>query len=103
MTSVDTVFNEEMRPVFVGDPDTVLRRLKSSYPESWNKVCVGETQKIVTIPEYLYRETWGEVVGMLEELLRKQDLPMYRRDPSRLEVYLEVTARKIIERVREGM
>lgn len=97
--AVDTVFDVNMRPAFVGEPTEVKRRLKASHPEGWAKVCVGETGQILTVPEYLYEVKYTEVRGMLKELLRKQNLPMYKRDPERLEIYLDSAARKIIEKV----
>lgn len=97
--AVDTVFNEQMRPAFVGEPAEVKRRLKAGHPEGWTKVCVGETGLILTVPEYLYEVKYAEVREMLKELLRKQNLPMYKRDPERLEIYLDSAARKIIEKV----
>lgn len=96
---MDTVYNQQMRPVFVDEPPEVLRRLKSKYPESWTKVCVGETATVVSITEYLYEDKYKNVLGMLNELLRKQDLAMYRRNPDRLKIYVESSARKIIETV----
>lgn len=97
----DTVFSEMMRPVFVDTPAEVRRRLKARYPESWTKVCIGETQQIVTVTEYLYSDKYNDVLAVLKDILRKKDLPMYRRNPERLEIHLEVAARKIIERVLE--
>lgn len=102
MTFVDTVFNLHMRPVFVDEPDEVHRRLKASHPDSWVKVCIGETGQIVTIPEYLYKDKYESVIGMIKEVLRKQELPMFRRDPKRLDEFIERTARKIIERAQES-
>jgi hypothetical protein len=95
----DTVFNNEMIPVFVNESATVKRRLKAPYPESWIKVCIGETGIVVTIAEYLYAEKYIDVLAMLNELLRKQDLAMYKRNPDRLKIYVESSARKIIELV----
>jgi hypothetical protein len=94
---VDTVLNEFMRPVFPGEPDEVRRRLRSPYPEPWKFVLVGETKQVVTISEYLYQEKWETAVGMVKELLRKKDLAIYKRDPARLEAYIERTTRKILD------
>lgn len=96
---MDTVFNKFMRPVFSNEPAEVRRRLRAAYSDDWVKVCVGETGQIVTITEYLYEEKFTDVLTMLKELLRKQDLPMYRRNPERLDIHLNSTAKKIIERV----
>jgi hypothetical protein len=97
--TLDTVFNEGMRPVFVDDPSVVRRRLMASHPEDWTKVCIGETGQIVTVTEYLYEEKYRDVLAMLNELLRKQGLAMYQRNPERLKIYVEASAKKIIERV----
>jgi hypothetical protein len=96
---MDTVLNEFMVPVFSNEPTEVKRRLKAGYSETWVKVLVGDTGVVVTVPEYLYAEKYSDILEMLRELLRKQDLPMYRRNPERLEIYLQSTARKLIERV----
>jgi len=98
---MDTVFNEVMRPVFSGEPEEVLRRLRFGYSESWVKVCIGKTGQIVSISEYLYAEKYEMVVKTLEELLRKKDLAVFRRNPERLQEHLERTARKLIDRILE--
>lgn len=98
---VDTVFDHFMRPVFVNEPAEVRRRLLKSYSEVWAKVCIGETQQIVTIPEYLYREKYDEVVKTLVELVEKKDLPMYKRDPARLRIHIERTATRLIQRIQD--
>lgn len=95
----DTVFSEQMRPVFVDEPSEVKRRLKAPFPESWSIVCIGETQKIVSITEYLYEEKFTDVLGVLKELARKESLPIFRKNPERLDIHLEIAAKKIIERV----
>ncbi|WPJ30604.1 hypothetical protein [Streptomyces phage Psst1] len=94
---MDTVLNKFMRPVFPGEPDEVRRRLRSAYPEPWEFVLVGETKQVVTISEYLYQEKWETAVGLVKELLRKQGLAMYQRDPAKLEAHIERTARKILD------
>lgn len=94
---VDTVLNEFMRPVFPGEPADVRRRLRAPYPEPWAYVLIGETKQVVTISEYLYQEKWETAIGMVKELLRKQSLSMYQRDPSRLEAHIERTTRKILD------
>jgi hypothetical protein len=94
----DTVFNRDMRPVFVDERSVVRRRLKAGHPEDWVKVCNGETQQIVTITEYLYEDKYEDVLKMVDELLHKQDLAMYRRNPERLAIYKESAVRRIIER-----
>lgn len=98
---VDTIFNEAMHPVFVNEPAEVKRRLRAPHPESWTRVCIGETQQIVTVTEYLYEEKYKDVLAMVQELLRKQGLAMYQRHPERLKVYIESAARKIIERAMQ--
>lgn len=95
--AVDTVFNEGMRPVFVDEPEEVMRRLKATHPDSWTKVCIGSSGIIVTVDEYLYKDKYTTTVKMLEELLRKHDLAIYRRSPERLKIYVESTAKKMIE------
>lgn len=96
----DTVFNANMRPVFVGEPETVRRRLAFPYPtDAWVKVCVGKTGRVVTIPEYLYEDKYDDVLRMIKELLEKQSFSLYQRDPARLDKQVERVARKIIERV----
>jgi hypothetical protein len=99
MSSVDTVFNGEMRPVFASDPHEVLRRLKASHPDSWVAVCVGETQQIVTIPEYLYKDTYKEVQRHIRDVLGKSEFAMYKRSPARLDAHIERVSKKIIELV----
>lgn len=98
----DTVFNAAMRPVFSGEPSEVRRRLRSPYPEGWEKICIGETGVIVTIPQYLYAETYESVVQTLTEIARRGGLPMYQRDTARLETYIQRTAHVLIKRVLEG-
>lgn len=93
---LDTVFNGEMRPVFVDAPAVVLRRLKAGYPENWVKVCVGESGQIVTISEYLYGEKYQEVQNLLREVIKKHNLPIFVRDPSRLDTYISRVATQII-------
>jgi hypothetical protein len=95
---VDTILNKWMYPVFIQEPAVVRRRLLAPYSDDWEKVCVGVTGQVVTITEYLYAEKFKDILGMVEELLRKKDLPMYRRDPERLKVYVEAATKKIIER-----
>jgi len=94
---VDTVLNEFKRPVFSSEPSEVRRRLRSPYPQGWEKVYIGETEQTITISEYLYQEKWDVAVRMLEELLKKQQLPMYQRDPSKLDMHIQRTARKILD------
>lgn len=96
--TVDTVFNEGMRPVFSDDPSVVRRRLMASHPKEWTKVCIGESGVIVTVTEYLYEEKYRDVLGMLQELLRKQGLAMYQRNPDRFKIHIEATAKRLIER-----
>lgn len=96
---VDTVLNHLMNPVFAKEPVEVRRRLQHPYSETWESVLIGETKQVVSIPEYLYREKYDMVVGTLTEMLEKKDLAMYKRDPARLQAYVERTARKLIERI----
>lgn len=97
--TVDTVISKLKRPVFSAEPDMVKRRLRIDYPDNWEKVLIGETEQIVTILEYLYEDKYNDILAMLKELLRKQDAPLFRRDPERLNIYLEAAAKRIIERV----
>lgn len=99
--SVDTVFNGEMRPVFVDDPPTVMRRLKAGHPEAWEKVCIGESGIIVTIPEYLYSDKYKTVQQLIRDVLKKQGFTLYKRDPARLDAEIERTARRIIELIQK--
>lgn len=99
--SIDTVFNGEMRVVFCDDSHVVLRRLKAGHPESWSRVCIGETNKIVSIPEYLHGEMLADVQKLIKDVLRKQALPVYKRDPSRLDTYIQQTALRIIDLVQK--
>jgi hypothetical protein len=98
---VDTVFDHLMRPVIAKEPDEVRRRLRHPYPETWVKVLIGETQQIVTIPEYLYRETHESVVKTLQELIDRKDLAMYKRVPSRWDEEISRTAIKLIKRIQD--
>lgn len=99
----DTVFNSQMQVVFSNEPDVVHRRLSLGYSEDWVAVCIGETRQIVTLPEYIYREKYDMVVKTLKELLDKKDLPMYRRDPARLDAHIERVATSLIKRIlQEG-
>ncbi|QEQ93939.1 hypothetical protein SEA_KARDASHIAN_74 [Streptomyces phage Kardashian] len=98
---VDTVLDHRMHPVLVREPVDLRRILRKPYPETWLKVLIGETQKIVTIPEYLYRETLEMTVRELRELTDRKDLAMYKRDPKRWEDQLERTAIKLIKRIQE--
>lgn len=97
----DTILSEEMRPVFVGDPYDVRRRLLAPHGESWSKVLVGASGEVVTIAEYLYEEKYRDVIKMINEVLRKNELAMYQRNPDRLKTFIETTARKIIERAQK--
>lgn len=98
---MDTVFNEQMHPVISKDPVDVRRILRKPHPETWTKVLIGETQKIVTIPEYLYQETYEMVVQTLNELVDRKDLAMYKRDPKRWEDQIARTAIKLIKRIQD--
>lgn len=96
--AIDTVFNGEMRPVFAAEPPEVLRRLKSKqHPDTWEKVCVGETGRVITIPEYLYSEKYQDVQRIIKDVVSKSRLTMYERNPARLNVHIERTALRIIE------
>jgi hypothetical protein len=99
----DTVFNKDMRIVFSDEPHVVLRRLKHPYPETWSKVCIGDTELVVTIPEYLYRDTYKEVQGMLRGLVEQSKRPLYKRDPDRMDIHVQQLARKIIELVQKDL
>lgn len=99
--SFDTVFSDRMKPVFTGEPAEVHRRLKARYPDDWTVVYIGASRTVTTIPEYLYKDKLESVIEMIRELLRKQGLPVYLRDPSRFDTYIERVARKIIEKVPE--
>lgn len=101
MSMNDIVCSTNMRPVFVGEPAEVRRRLKAPHPENWFKVLIGETQRIVTISEYLYEDKYDDVVKTLQDLVAKKDLAMYKRDPKRLQTHIERTATQLIKRILE--
>lgn len=94
---MDTVLNEFMRPVFPGEPNEVRRRLRAPYPQGWTYVLLGEEKRVISISEYIYQEKWDDAIRMLKELLRKQNLPIYQRDPSLIDRQIERTARKILD------
>jgi hypothetical protein len=98
---VDTVLNENMRPVFVDEPSEVHRRLHHPYSETWVKVLIGETGQLVTIPEYLYKDTLKMVVKTLHEMASKKDLGTYQRNPERWEDLVNRTAVQLIKRIRD--
>lgn len=99
----DTVFNRDMRIVFNGEPHDVLRRLKHPHPESWYKVCVGDTEAVVTIPEYLYQDTYKATQKLLWDLVDLSRRPMFRRDRDRLDTSVRIAARKLIELVQKEL
>jgi len=101
MTVLDTVFNRSMRPVFVGEPERVRQRLKAEHPEDWTRVCVGETQSIVTVSEYLHKEKWDEVVAVINDLAERANKPLYKRDPDRLKSYIQRAARQIFDIIED--
>lgn len=101
MSMNDIVCSTSMRPVFVGEPAEVRRRLKAPYPENWFKVLVGETQQLVTISEYLYEDKYSDVVEILQDLVKKKDLAMYKRQPEKLQIHIERTATRLIRRILE--
>jgi hypothetical protein len=96
---MDTIFDDQMRPVFNNEPEVVKRRLQAKYPENWEKVCVGETGQVVSVTEYLHGIKYTAVRKLLEDLLRRQSLPAFQRNPERLNIYLDSGARRIIELV----
>lgn len=98
---MDTVFNEQMHPVISKEPVDVRRILRKPHPETWKTVLIGETQKIVTIPEYLYQETYESVVQTLIELVDQRDRATYKRDPKRWEDLVNRTAVQLIKRIRD--
>lgn len=95
---VDTILNKWTYPVFIQEPHRVRKRLQGPYSDDWEKVLVGSTGEVLTITEYLYAEKYKDILKMVQELLRKKDLPMYRRDPERLKLYVEKATKEIIER-----
>lgn len=98
---MDTALNEFMRPLFSHEPEEMKRRLRSGYSHNCVKILVGESGQVVSILEYLYEEKYNDILAMLKDLMRKQSLPMYQRNPDRLEVYLQSAAKRIIERALE--
>lgn len=99
---MDTALNEFSRPLFSHEPEEMKRRLRSGYSHNCAKILVGKTGTVVTILEYLYEEKYSDIMGMLKDLMRKQVTPMYQRNPERLEIYLQSTAKRIIERALES-
>jgi hypothetical protein len=99
----DTIFNENMEPVFAREPTEVLRRLRHGVPDEWTKVLIGETQTFVTIAEYLHGDVHKKSVRMVTELIGKKDLALYTRNPKQYEKQIERTVRKIIELVKDEM
>lgn len=99
---MDTVLNEQMRPVFPGEPQEVRRRLRAPYAQTWAYVLIGETKQVVTISEYIYQEKWVLVVKQLEELVRKAQLPMYQRDSGRMKSHILRAAKLILQTAQEG-
>lgn len=96
----DTILNDRMHPVKAGEPAEILRRIRFGTPDDWTQVLIGETKQIVTIAEYLHGDTHKTVIKMLEELISKKDLAMYKRDPDRYAKLIDRTARKLIERIK---
>lgn len=98
---VDTALNEVMRPLFSHEPAEMKRRLRAGYSKDCHKILVGETGTTVSVTEYLYEEKYKDVLAMVTELVRRQGLPVYKRNPERLTAYIEGAARKIIERAMQ--
>ncbi|AXQ61306.1 hypothetical protein SEA_LIBERTYBELL_65 [Streptomyces phage LibertyBell] len=96
----DTIFTDKMKPVFAKPPEEVLRRIRFGTPDDWTFVLIGETQKLVTIAEYLHGDDFKSVLQMLEELIAKKDLALYQRNPKSYAKQVERTARKILERIK---
>jgi hypothetical protein len=95
----DTVFDKNMKVVFTGSPDTVLRRLKHRVEEGWTKVFIGESERIVSIEQYLFREKFDAVAELVRETVRKSKLPLYERRPERLEGLIGITVRQIFNEI----
>lgn len=98
---MDTALNEVMRPLFSHEPEEMKRRLRAGYSKDCHKILVGKTGVAVSVTEYLYEEKYADVLKMVNELVRRQGLSMYKRDPERLKVYIEGATRKIIERAMQ--
>lgn len=96
----DTILTDHMEPMFAKEPAEVLRRIRYGTPDHWTHVFVGESQKVVTIAEYLHGEKHNTVIKMLEELLAKKDKPMFVSNPDLFAKQIDRTARKLIERIR---
>lgn len=79
----------------------MIRKLNRGYPETWEKVLIGETGILVTIPEYLFKETLVTTEKMLHELCAKQTLGLYQRNPDRWKEQVRRTAVQLIKRIRE--
>lgn len=97
--SYDHVFDREKRIVFGGVPETVYKRLRCAYPPTWEKVCVGETEQFMSIPEYLCRDRLPEVERLMRELLAKKDQAIFQKMPDRLDPHIRHTIKKIVEEI----
>ena len=84
-----------MNVVFSKPPAETERRLQAKYPETWEFVCIGKTRQIVSISEYVNREKFAAITGVLTEMLDRQDARPYKGIGRKL--YIERMARKIIE------
>jgi hypothetical protein len=95
----DIILTDRMEPMFAKEPAEVLRRIRYGTPDHWTHVFVGESQKVVTIAEYLHGEKHKTVIKMLEELLSKKDKPIFASNPDLFAKQVDRTARKLIERI----
>lgn len=96
----DTIFTDKMNPVFSRPRAEVLRRIRFGTPDDWTLVMDGETQRIMTVGEYLHGDLLKQTVKTLEELIDKKDLALYVRNPQQYQKLIDRTARKIIERIK---
>lgn len=92
----DTVFDREMNVVASKHAHDIERRLQAgNIPESWKYVLIGETQKVVTVSEYVNREKYAAILTVIEEVLERQATKPYKGAGRKL--YAERIARRIID------
>ena len=93
----DTVFDSEMAVVFHNTPETVLRRLKAPHPPSWSKVLVGDTERFMSVTEYVNRVKFEKVLDIVTDLTHRGRLPIFADRPERLEAHIRKVVKHIIE------
>lgn len=94
----DTVFDKDMKVVFSRSPRETEMRLNEKHPPTWTYVLVGDTQKILTVVQYINRETYAEIVETLTEAFDRQDTRPYKGVARKL--FIEKIAQKIVDSIR---